>query len=279
MNSKDDEKNQSMRILNPFLPGRLGNIRHVLFDFDGTLSLLREGWESIMIPMMLEMIEPNHDHTIELITEVQEYIDRSTGILTIHQMEWLVEAVKRHEHTDVVLSAAEYKAIYVRRILQTVNKRISSLDKGSGFKEDFMVKGAENFVSGLVNRGIILYLASGTDHADVVREAGVLDLKNYFQGGIYGALDSNEAHDKEMIIQRILAENNLHGDELLVVGDGPVEIRIANAQGALSLGVATDEIKRSGWNERKINRLVSAGADVLIPDFSRSEFLINFFLP
>ncbi|MEO6184116.1 MAG: HAD family hydrolase, partial [Verrucomicrobiota bacterium] len=31
-------------------------ISHVLFDFDGTLSLIREGWPDIMVPMFVEML-------------------------------------------------------------------------------------------------------------------------------------------------------------------------------------------------------------------------------
>ena len=30
--------------------------RHVLFDFDGTLSLIREGWPDVMVPMMGEVL-------------------------------------------------------------------------------------------------------------------------------------------------------------------------------------------------------------------------------
>ena len=31
-------------------------ISHVLFDFDGTLSLIREGWPEVMTPMFAEML-------------------------------------------------------------------------------------------------------------------------------------------------------------------------------------------------------------------------------
>ena len=31
---------------------------HVLFDFDGTLSLIREGWPQVMTPMFVEMLPP-----------------------------------------------------------------------------------------------------------------------------------------------------------------------------------------------------------------------------
>ena len=31
-------------------------ISHVLFDFDGTLSLIRQGWPEVMVPMFAEML-------------------------------------------------------------------------------------------------------------------------------------------------------------------------------------------------------------------------------
>ena len=44
----DDE----IEVLRPDL--RRGRFRSVLFDFDGTLSLIREGWPQVMIPMMID---------------------------------------------------------------------------------------------------------------------------------------------------------------------------------------------------------------------------------
>ena len=41
-------------ILRPDLPR--GRFKAVLFDFDGTLSLLREGWPRVMVPMMVEAL-------------------------------------------------------------------------------------------------------------------------------------------------------------------------------------------------------------------------------
>jgi phosphoglycolate phosphatase-like HAD superfamily hydrolase len=257
-------------MLNPSLPQRLGRIRQVLFDFDGTLSLLRQGWEDIMAPMMLEMITPHAPAPAEIEHQVREYIDQSTGVLTIHQMEWLAQAVRQFGLAPQPLSAAEYKAVYVQRIRGKVQQRTQALHAGTAAPGDFLLAGAQAFLDRFARRGLTLYLASGTDHADVVAEARLLNLEEYFQGGIHGALDASEAHDKERLIQRILVQNHLQGDELLVVGDGPVEIRVAVAQGAVALGVASDEVARSGWNERKVRRLTQAGADLLIPDFSRA---------
>lgn len=265
-----EEPEAWLRVLDPRALARLGRVRHVLFDFDGTLSVLRQGWEDVMIPLMVESICGGLPASPSLEQEVREYVDRSTGILTIRQMQWLAEAVQRHGLAGQALTAREYKALYLERLMITVRQRIERLAAGEVSPAEQMIAGAADFVAGLAQRGVRLYLASGTDHADVVREAEALGLLAYFQGGVYGALDDNEDHAKERVIQRILDENHLAGDELLVIGDGPVEIREGTRRSALTLGVATDELVRLGWNPRKAARLASAGADLLIPDFSHA---------
>lgn len=268
-------QNDYLYILNPSITERLGYIRHALFDFDGTISILRQGWEEAMIPVMLEAICGSHPVTPEIEQEVREYVDHSTGILTIEQMRWLVDAVRRHGLAGEPLTATQYKQIYLDRLLVTVNRRVERVARGEMSPSDAMIVGAEEFLHALYNRGVTLYLASGTDHPYVMREASVLKIDRYFTGGIYGALDATEANNKERIIQRILDEHGLSGRELLVVGDGPVEIREAVARGAIALGMATDEVARRGWNPHKVRRLTGAGADLLAPDFSRVGALLD----
>jgi len=252
-------------------------IEHVLFDFDGTLSVLRRGWEEIMFPVMIEAICGNQNFSPEIESEVRNYIDSSTGILTIEQMEWLSQAVRRYELVEKVLSAAEYKKIYLSRLMKIVDERISLIDQQNLAPKSMMVVGAKKIVRYLSKSGRDLYLASGTDHADVLHEAQVLKLKKYFGEHIYGALDKSDKNNKNLIIQRILDENKLEGEHLLVVGDGPVEIREAKKRGALSLGIASDEENRFGWNYQKIDRLIKANADLIIPDFSHTDELISLF--
>ena len=63
-------------------------------------------------------------------------------------------------------------------------------------------------------------------------------------------------------------ENNLYGNEVVAFGDGYVEIEEMKAVGGLAVGLATNEATRSGIDEWKRSRLIAAGADVIIPDFS-----------
>lgn len=255
---------------------RLGRIRHVLFDFDGTLSVLRQGWEEVMVPVMVEAIcgvARLPDKIIE--QEVRQYIDRSSGILTIHQMEWLVDAVERYGLAGEPRTAAAYKAAYLERLMVTVRQRRAHLESGQADPGGYMIAGGLEFLSGLFARGARLYLASGTDHQDVVHEAKALGLLPYFSGGVYGALDGSEENAKDRVIQRILKEHELAGDELLIIGDGPVEVCEGRQRGALTLGAATDEIACAGWNPRKVERLVNAGADLLVADFNQHQALLD----
>lgn len=56
-------------------------------------------------------------------------------------------------------------------------------------------------------------------------------------------------------------------EQLVSFGDGYVEIELVAQLGGYTFGVATDEVRRKGINEWKRRRLLSAGADAIIPDF------------
>jgi len=266
---------QWFEILNQDFNSMVGRIKYALIDFDGTISVIRQGWEDVMIPLMIEMICNGNPPTPEIEREVREYVDYSTGMLTIRQMEWLAEAVRRYGISKNPKDAYEYKRIYNQRMLLLVEERLRKLFNGELNPDDLMICGSRSFLQELYEKGVVMYLASGTDHEYVLREATALKITEYFRGGIYGALDYTEANSKERIIERILSENNLHGRELLVVGDGPVEIRSAKARGSIAIGVASDEIRRMGLNPRKRKRLMDAGADAIIPDFTRAEELMR----
>lgn len=271
-------ENDWFRILNPAVTANLGSVRHVLFDFDGTLSVLRQGWEPVMEAVMIEAICAGKTPSQELIAEVREYIDISTGKLTILQMQWLANKVVSFGLEKNPLSAAAYKKKYLQALMVSVSVRLESLENGTARAEDYLIQGSLEFIRGLAEKGVTLYIASGSDHADVVREACALGLAYYFRNGIYGALDASESNGKERVIQRILDDHHLAGNELLVVGDGPVEIIEGRQRGAISLGVASDEAVHSGWNEHKVKRLTRANADFLVADFDHASELIKKFV-
>ena len=253
-------------------------IKHAIFDFDGTISILREGWEKIMEPVMLDSICGDQKPTQKIIDRVKKFIDETTGIQTIQQMEGLIEIVEEIGllPKEKIMDARAYKKIYNNRLMVPVQERILELESGKKTLEDITVKGSLEFCRKLYQRGVMMYLASGTDLTDVLHESEIVQVAQYFKGRIYGAIGTIEEYSKDKVIKEILKTHNLCGSELVVFGDGPVEIRNAKENGAIAIGVASDELKGQGWNEAKVVRLLKANCDILIPDFTNGDELINY---
>jgi len=240
-------------------------VEAIVLDFDGTISTLRHGWEQVMEPMMVEMICGKTEPTEELRREVAAYIDESTGIQTIHQMKWLAKtACEKGLNPEAVEDPWFYKAEYNRRLMEQVQQRLDRLEGGIDKPEQYLMKGSMEFLKTLYDQGVKLYVASGTDHADVVREATALGVAKYFTT-ISGAQPGSEGCSKEAIIESLL--KGLPGDRLAVIGDGKVEIRLGREAGARTVGVASDEDKLCGINPVKKQRLENAGADMLVGDY------------
>jgi phosphoglycolate phosphatase-like HAD superfamily hydrolase len=206
---------------------------------------------------------------------VQEYIERTTGIQTIAQMHGLVDLVQEFGLVpkDQILPAVKYKGIFNEELMALVNLRLAKLDAGELNINDFTLKGAVPFLRALQGAGVRLYLASGTDEEDVKREAEHLGYADVFNGGIYGSIGEVTKDAKKIVVERIL--NDVEGAfaQLIAFGDGPVEMREAKRRGAVGIGVASDEMRRFGLNLEKRRRLIRAGADVLVPDFSQWQKL------
>jgi rfaE bifunctional protein kinase chain/domain len=264
-------------------PRSLKGVRFVLFDHDGTISTLREGWERVMEPMMIRAIlGEQHDHIDDrtyqrVVTRVQSYIERSTGLPTLRQMQELVGLVRQFGFVPAaqVLDAHGYKAVYNEALMQIVNDRLERIKRGERSREDFIIKGGVELLKALKAKGLTLALASGTDHADVVREAELLGYAGLFDGGIHGAVESVEHCSKRKVLEDVLAKFRATGESILVCGDGPVEIREARRRDAIALGVASDEVRRFSWNYAKRSRLIRAGADYLVPDWSQQDGLLK----
>jgi phosphoglycolate phosphatase len=244
------------------------SISHVLFDFDGTLSLIRRGWPEVMLPMFEEMAPrlPG-ERAAELRQLLLDDIMRLNGKQTIYQMIQLAERVK--ERGGQPRDPLWYKHEYLRRLDERIRSRLDGLRDGSLARQDWLVHGAVELLEFLAARQLPMYLASGTDEVFVKREAVLLDIAKYFGSRIYGALDNYQNFSKQMVIERILRENRIAGNQLLSFGDGYVEIENTKTVGGLAVAVASDEANNGAGkvDEWKRQRLLRVGADVVIPDF------------
>ena len=263
-----------MEILSPCPPVRF---KSALFDFDGTISLIRRGWQDIMVPYFCEVLQSvrRPDETPEQIeTLVRDFVDTLTGKQTIFQCMRLDEEVvlRGGAHRDPV----EYKHEYLRRLEARIADRIRGLEDGSIDPSELLVPGCRELVKTLKANGITCRLASGTDEKDVLREAKLLGLDTLFDGKIYGAHDYMLECSKELVIRSLIEEEGILPQELISFGDGYVEIQLVADLGGYAVGVATDEERMKGINEWKRNRLSAAGAAMIIPDFADYKTLITY---
>jgi len=252
-----------------------GRFRFVLFDFDGTLSLIREGWPQVMIPMMVEVLRATGtaEDDATLTAHVEDFVMRLNGRQTIYQMMQLADEVKKRAGQP--LEPLAYKHEYHARLMRRIQGRLDALVSRDVAPDAWSVPGSHTMLERLRERGVQLYLASGTDVAFVKNEVALLGLAPFFGEHIYGALDDYQNFSKKMIIERILKENNLSGEELLGFGDGFVEIEEVKRVGGVAVAVASDEVKREGIHAWKRDRLVKAGADLVIGDYRCVDELMN----
>jgi phosphoglycolate phosphatase-like HAD superfamily hydrolase len=208
---------------------------------------------------------------------VRKFIDDTTGIQTLVQMQGLVEMVREFECVPEaeILDEFGYKAIYNEALLRMVRDRVAKLRRGELSVEDFVIKNAVVLLEKLHRRGVRMYLASGTDREDVIEEAESLGYARLFEGGIYGSVGDVKKEAKRLVLDRILGYVGPEAvNTLVAIGDGPVEIRETHKRGGFTIGVASDEIRRYGLDASKRARLIRAGADVIIPDYSQIDRLL-----
>jgi len=250
-----------------------GGYKAVLFDFDGTLSLLREGWPQVMVPMMVEaLVHTGTGETeAELAILVEEFVMALNGRPTIFQMARLVEEIRARGCTPDL--PTDYQREFDRRLLRVVDERAREIRESQATPAKWTVPGSHGLLDALRRRGLKLYLASGTQLRYVRPEADLLELSSYFGSEIHAPDGDDTAFSKRGVIDRILSDNGLRGEELLSFGDGVVETEEVRRVGGTAVAVASD-LPPAGVNAWKRNRLVPAGADVVIPDYRDYERLL-----
>jgi len=256
-------------------PEARGVPKVALFDFDGTLSLLRAGWAGVMVPMMVAELAAlkSGESDAELYSMVREFVDRLTGKQTIYQMIELAAQVELRG--GVPETPLAYKHKYLGLLHKRIAHRLDELRSGRAKPEKYLVPGSIELLQALRKRGMRLYLASGTDEAYMRQEADLLGVTELFDGGIYGAQDDYKSFSKRILIERILARSECHGTEILGFGDGFVEVENVKAVGGIAVGVATDEGECLVVDEWKRNRLAGAGADYIVPNYLNQAKLLE----
>jgi phosphoglycolate phosphatase-like HAD superfamily hydrolase len=263
-------------LLNPFV--RRGRFRAVLFDFDGTLSLIREGWPRVMVGMMVERLR-----ALSLVSEPEPalwvHLDRlvmaQNGAPTIRQMEVFADELRRRG--GMPEDPREYLRDYLERLMSGVRLRWDALERNQARAEDWVVPDTHAILNNLCDRGVPLFVASGTDYDHVCREARLLDVERFFPTGINAPKNNDASFGKGQVIARILEDLSIRGEELLGFGDGVVETTEVKRIGGVAVGVASSEQGSEPGliHAEKRARLAAAGADLIVADYSQQRELID----
>jgi phosphoglycolate phosphatase-like HAD superfamily hydrolase len=264
----------SFEILNPNV--RRGPFRAVLFDFDGTLSLIREGWPRVMVGMMVEILRNSHlagESDEELWGLVERFVMALNGHPTVVQMVRFAEEVKLRGGTPD--DPREYSRGYLDRLMRVVRQRWDLLESGRVGPAEWVVPEAHAILQDLQARGVPLFLASGTDMESIRHEGKLLRVLDAFGEHVYAPDDGDPTFSKGQVVDMILSTLGLRGEELLGFGDGVVETTEVKRVGGVMVGVASAEPGQTGVNPDKRARLTAAGADLIIPDYARQHELLG----
>ena len=254
-------------------PSRL---THVVFDWDGTLSLIRAGWGEVMLAQWLELIPSWPGESIEQRRDrALDDIWRLNGKPSIHQAAQLTERIR--ERGGTVRATVDYEHDYQRRLGEVVGARLAAVRGGSAPRDAWLVAGARRALETFAARELMLHVVSGTQRRFVADEAEALGVAQYFGGRIHGPVSEHDtAYSKRGVLDGILHDHGISGEQLLAFGDGHVEIEQTKAIGGLAVAVATDETEfHSGRvDAAKRDRLMGGGADICIADFRELDGLM-----
>ncbi len=260
----------------------------MIFDLDGTISTLREGWDTAMHDMMLGAVLGDRAavESASVISGISErvnaLIDHTAGIQTIMQMKELKDLITQmgFVEPEKIEEPRAYKEQFAQVLTKLIESRVKAYRNGTLDAEAITIFGAIPFLEEMSSLQVNMFLVSGTDLSEIEKEAELVGFKDLFDGGIFGSIGDIHHDPKKVTFRRIRESlgEDITPEQVVVFGDGPVEMREAKENGFIAVGLVSDEKRRKGINMKKRARLVAGGADYLIPDFSWAlALLFNIF--
>lgn len=233
-----------------------------MIDWDGAISLIREGWQRIMQEYIANFISSGLPQKNDYLW-AQSFIKKTLGENTVEQMLGMIEKAEQNGRNDIPVSYSEKMALAeehrkkYREILEKEvrGKRIKTAKKNP---DKFIVRGMKYLLEELKKRNIKIFVASGSEQegkGGIEEEAETLGLKHYFEA-VFGYNGSISPYNKENVVKWILNKYNLDPLQLLVVGDGPKEMKVGKKFGAVTIGLISNNVTR------KI--LLDSGADFIV---------------
>jgi phosphoglycolate phosphatase len=251
-----------------------GLVRVALFDFDGTVSLLRMGWQQIMVGLIAEIVpRVDGESSADVLHKARDLVQRTNGLPTLYQMQAMVDLAQNRG--GAVHDALTYKRLYLDRLNNRVRPRLAALEAHPEQAEEWQVPGTRQMLMELRRRGVVCFLASGSDQSAVRVETAALGLSHYFVN-IFGATTDVEGSTKAALFNRLGREHGLGPGELVIFGDGVEEIRLAKECGRIAVGIARDERDPELIDPNQRARLIATGADVIIRDFREHAWVTKY---
>src|SRR5580704_7522352 len=123
--------------------------RVCIFDFDGTISLIRSGWMDVMVPLMVEILSDLKTGESEegLRRVVEDFVWRLTGKQTIYQMIELAGQVRKRGGQP--LDPLVYKKMYLDRLHHGIRHRLDELREARVEPGKYLVPGARELLQAL----------------------------------------------------------------------------------------------------------------------------------
>jgi beta-phosphoglucomutase-like phosphatase (HAD superfamily) len=241
----------------------------ILFDWDGTTSLLRAGWGELMTAYFLEHLPALEAETLDARHKmIWKEIMRLNGRPSIHQMLRLVELIEARGGT--AQTADVYQEGFLARLHAVRLERMAVAKTSSSARESLLVPGVRSFLEALRSRGIPCALATGTPFTDLHDEIAALDLADLFPAGVFAPTDEwDTGWSKRAAIAELIAARSVAPAELLAIGDGPVEIRETILAGGRAVAIACDEHNPASQRPDpwKSASLREAGAEAVFANF------------
>lgn len=216
--------------------------RIVLFDIDGTLVLSGGAGRRAMARAFTDIFAIR-----DALRDVS-FAGRTDA--------WIVtDAARRHGLAAGVPDLARFRDRYLSYLTSELQQ------PGEGLKG--AMPGVRQLLDALAGRpDVFLALLTGNFELGAKAKLEYFDLWRYFRCGAFGDEAVNRNHLVPEALARVRACGGLdpNPDDVVVVGDTPLDIACAAAAGARSVAVAT-----GGYDE---TTLEAAGADVVLPDFT-----------
>ena len=256
-------------LLNPAVPR--GDYRAAMFDFDGTLSLLREGWSRLMAELGRDLIRERNlaaPPDTELLPELEREVLLLSGKPSIFQMRRLADDIAARG--GVAPDPDELLVEFHRRLFAAVGHRKDLVRQG----QPWTPRGTHELLRNLKRRGVALYMASGTTITHVREEADLLMVDHFFGDRFYAPAPDSTDFRKADVVERILREQGIAGRQLLGFGDGYSETVEVKRVGGTVVGIASEEPPHVGMHALKLAMLTELGADLLVADFAMQADLV-----